>query len=130
MPVRGADSGGRGARRPVFEPEVLPAVFPGLTAADRSPLEALNPLVPIPICRPRGFGVRLVRGIEYRQLVTILSLFLIVQLAGVLIAFYFVSPTQVIQSATPIASSDLIFYFAYMVVAAAIMVFLFRVYHG
>lgn len=72
----------------------------------------------------------MVRSIEYRQLVTILSLFLIVQLAGVLIAFYFVSPSQIIQSAAPVASSDLIFYFAYMVVTAAIMVFLFRVYHG
>ncbi len=72
----------------------------------------------------------MVRSIEYRQLVTILALFLIVQLAGVLIAFTLASPSQIVQSASPAGPSDLLFYFAYIVFTAAIMLLLFRVYHG
>ena len=72
----------------------------------------------------------MVRSIEYRQLVTILALFLIVQLAGVLIAFYLASPSEIIQSTAPSASSSLIFYFAYIVITAVIMMFLFKVYRG
>ena len=73
----------------------------------------------------------MVRSIEYRQLVTILALFLIVQLSGVLIAFWLATPTQVIQSGTPQSGTpDVMFYFAYMIVTAALLMLLFRVYRG
>ncbi len=72
----------------------------------------------------------MVRSIELRQLITILSLFLIVQLAGVLIAFYLAVPSQVLQGAAPANTSDLAFYFAYVVITAVILLFLFRVYRG
>jgi presenilin-like A22 family membrane protease len=74
----------------------------------------------------------LVRSIEYRQLVTILALFLIVQLAGVLIAFWLASPAPVVQtsSAPSGGAVELIFYFAYIVVTAVLLMLLFRVYRG
>jgi presenilin-like A22 family membrane protease len=74
--------------------------------------------------------VSTVKSIEYRQLANILSLFLIVQLAGALIAFNFMSPVQVSVTASAGSASEILFYFAYIVVAAIIMMFLFRIYHG
>lgn len=70
------------------------------------------------------------RSIEYRQLANILSLFLIVQFCGALLAFYLISPMQAYQVAPTGSVSEIIFYFAYIVVAAIIMMFLFRIYRG
>jgi presenilin-like A22 family membrane protease len=61
-------------------------------------------------------------------------MFLIVQLAGVLLAFYLISPAVVTVitggAAATASSSDVLFYFAYMLVAAVVMVLLFRAHHG
>jgi presenilin-like A22 family membrane protease len=60
-------------------------------------------------------------------------MFLIVQLAGVLLAFYLISPSVVsviTGGATATTSPDVLLYFAYMLVAAVIMVLLFRAHHG
>jgi len=77
------------------------------------------------------FGVFLVKRIEYRQLTDILALFLIVQLTGLLLAFYVISPAVVSLVGGGVSgSSDVVIYFAYMLVAAVIMVLLFRAYHG
>ncbi len=76
--------------------------------------------------------VAAMRSIEYRQLASILGFFLIVQLAGMLIAFDLITP-GVVQT-TPAAGggiSDQVFiYFAYLVAAAVVMVLLFRSRHG
>jgi presenilin-like A22 family membrane protease len=71
--------------------------------------------------------------LEYRQLANILAMFLIVQLAGVLLAFYLISPAVVsiiTGGVTATTSPDVLLYFAYMLVAAVIMVLLFRAHHG
>lgn len=78
-------------------------------------------------------GVLLVRRIEYRQLANILALFLIVQLAGAAIAFYFLSPQEVsvmVSSSPASTGGGIIFYFIYIVVVAIAMVLLFRIFHG
>lgn len=69
--------------------------------------------------------------IEYRQLANILSLFLIVQLSGILIAFYLISPGEVaVVSSGPAASGQILFFFIYLIVAAVAMFFLFKFHHG
>lgn len=73
----------------------------------------------------------MVRLIEYRQLASILSLFLTVQLAGVLLAFYLIAPTQIsLVSGGAAASGQVVLYFIYIIIAALIMFFLFKVHRG
>lgn len=73
----------------------------------------------------------MVKLLEYRQLATILSLFLIVQLSGLLLVFCFISPSQVVVvSSGAAASGQVIFFFIYLIVAAVIMFFLFRIHRG
>jgi presenilin-like A22 family membrane protease len=72
------------------------------------------------------------RSIEYRQLASILGFFLIVQLAGVLIAFGLITP-GVVQPAAAAGgglSGQVFIYFAYLVAAAVVLVLLFRSRHG
>ncbi len=65
--------------------------------------------------------------IEYRQLARILSMFMIVQLAGIAIAFYVISPAFVtVNAGGTSASPQVIYVFAYIIVTAIIMVLLFR----
>lgn len=71
------------------------------------------------------------RLIEYRQLASILGFFLIVQLAGVLVAFGLITPSVVQTASMGTGFSDQVFlYFAYLVAAAVVMVLLFRSRHG
>ncbi|MDE1854961.1 MAG: hypothetical protein KGH57_01405 [Candidatus Micrarchaeota archaeon] len=73
----------------------------------------------------------MVRLIEYRQLTSILAMFLIVQLVGLIIAFYLVSPSEVyIGQATSGGSVGVIFYFIYLIIAAVILFFLFKKWKG
>lgn len=73
----------------------------------------------------------MVRTIEYRQLANILALFLIVQFAGLLIAFYLITPAVIsVNTSGPSASSDVIFYFVYIMVGAVIMFLLFKTRYG
>ncbi len=80
-------------------------------------------------------GVALVRLIEHRQLAKIISLFLIVQLTGVLIVFYIAAPSQVVvtnisTNVSPSAASYVVFLFIYVIVGGVVMVLLFKRYHG
>jgi presenilin-like A22 family membrane protease len=71
--------------------------------------------------------------IEYRQLSNILAMFLIVQFSGILLTFYLLTPSEISMIVgNPVASTgpDVLFYFAYLVVAAIVMVLLFRSHHG
>jgi presenilin-like A22 family membrane protease len=72
--------------------------------------------------------------IEYRQLSSILAMFLIVQLSGLLMIFYLISPSeiQVVTGSTQVVSTgpDVFLYFIYLIVAAVVMVLLFRAHHG
>lgn len=70
--------------------------------------------------------------IEYRQFANILALFLIVQLAGVLLVFYLIPPAEVsaITSTASSASPDVLIYFVYAMGAAIVMLLLFRTHHG
>ena len=76
----------------------------------------------------------MVRLIEYRQLASILSMFLIVQFAGILLAFSLISPSEVMYtSGTGVsagASSQVIFFFIYLIATALVMVFLFKRHRG
>ncbi|VVB77066.1 Signal-peptide peptidase, presenilin aspartyl protease [uncultured archaeon] len=70
------------------------------------------------------------KSIEYRQLANILALFLIVQLSGLLIAFYLITPSMVVASPQPAGGYEVVYYFLYIILAAVLMTFLFRIYHG
>ena len=77
----------------------------------------------------------MVRLIEYRQLTSILAMFLIVQLAGLLIVFYLLAPAEVTIGTTAGGVSgsggvSVLFYFVYLIAAAVVMYFLFKKYHG
>ncbi|MEM3781410.1 MAG: presenilin family intramembrane aspartyl protease [Candidatus Micrarchaeaceae archaeon] len=77
------------------------------------------------------------RRIEYRQLAYIFVLFALVQLAGLLVVFYFITPGQVYAavSQAPQASAafglEQVFTFlVYIVVGTLILLLVFRFYHG
>ncbi len=74
----------------------------------------------------------MVKLIEYRQLTSILAMFLIVQLAGLLVVFYLLTPAEV--SIGPPggggSSISVFLYFIYLIAAAVAMFFLFKRYHG
>lgn len=71
---------------------------------------------------------------EYRQLVNILALFFIVQLMGLLVAFYFLIPSQVsikIATSTNATTWEQAFIFlSYVIVGTIILLLVFRLYHG
>ncbi len=73
------------------------------------------------------------RVIEYRQLIQILTMFLIVQFAGLLLAtqvFTGITFTQ-LQGAQTISSSvNALFYIAYIIVFSAVIIIIFKVYKG
>ncbi len=69
--------------------------------------------------------------IEYRQLTNILAFFLIVQLAGVLVAFGLITPSEVQATSMGTGFSGEVFlYFAYIVAGGIALVLLFRSRHG
>ncbi|MDE1856463.1 MAG: hypothetical protein KGH98_00080 [Candidatus Micrarchaeota archaeon] len=73
------------------------------------------------------------RVIEYRQLLQILSMFAIVQFAGLFLAIEFFSGTSYQQATTAeVASSSInaLFYIGYIVVFAIIIVMILRIYKG
>lgn len=58
-------------------------------------------------------------------------MFLAVQLTGLLITFYLVSPSEIyIGTPTSGNATDILLYFIYLVAAALVMVMLFKKYHG
>lgn len=71
--------------------------------------------------------------LEYRQLSNILALFLIVQLSGLFLTFFLISPSEVyeITSSTVVNTGpNVLVYFVYLIAAAIVMVLLFRSHHG
>ena len=73
----------------------------------------------------------MVKLIEYRQLTSILAMFLIVQLAGLLVVFYLLTPAEVsIGQPGGGGSVSVFLYFIYLIAAAVVMFFLFKRYHG
>lgn len=69
------------------------------------------------------------RIIEYRQLVYIISLFLLVQFLGLLIVFFFLPPVAV--APTQQASSfDALWFFLYVLAGTVFLLLIFKFYHG
>ncbi len=77
----------------------------------------------------------MVKLIEYRQFAKILALFLVTQLAGILLAFYFVTPVAItpIASQPSVSESGLSFIatiIIYIVIGGVIMTLLFKAHKG
>ena len=75
----------------------------------------------------------MVRLIEYRQLANILSMFLIVQLAGLLLAFYLITPSQLQVYVGGEGAGDagqVIIFFIYLIATAILMFYLFKTHRG
>ena len=73
------------------------------------------------------------RVIEYRQLIQILSMFLLVQFAGLLLATQVFTGTtyQQVSSIQTVSSSiNALFYIAYIVVFSVILILIFKFYKG
>jgi len=80
------------------------------------------------------FGVYLERKIEYRQLVYILALFMLVQLFGMLVVYYFMPPSVVYQMESqpvqPQSPLQAVYFLLYIVAGTAILLLFFKFYHG
>ncbi len=71
------------------------------------------------------------RIIEYRQLVYIITLFLLVQFLGLLIVFYFLPPVVAVPAQQQAPSSfNAIWFFLYVLAGTLFLLLLFRFYHG
>ncbi|MEM3181346.1 MAG: presenilin family intramembrane aspartyl protease [Candidatus Micrarchaeaceae archaeon] len=77
------------------------------------------------------------RRIEYRQLVYILVLFILVQLAGLLVVFYFIPPGQIYSAISQVPSTSAVAgleqvleFIIYIVFGTIILLLIFRFYHG
>ncbi|MGC8628853.1 MAG: presenilin family intramembrane aspartyl protease [Candidatus Micrarchaeia archaeon] len=76
------------------------------------------------------------RKIEYRQLVFILVLFMMVQFLGLLTVFYFIPPSLLESSVTQVSASaassamQAIYFFFYIILGTVVLLLIFRFYHG
>lgn len=74
------------------------------------------------------------RGIEWRQTVHILALFLIVQFGGMFLSIYYLLPLQgqlIMQNPQAVSSPTTVFFYAiYIVIAALVIILIMKFYHG
>jgi len=83
----------------------------------------------------RNHGAHLTKLIEYRQLTSILAMFLIVQVAGLLMTFFFLSPAEIFVNTAQAGASQSGFAYAllliaYIAVSGFVIAFFFKRMHG